>query len=304
MCDIWRLREKQELSLATVESQIESLRELNVKWMVFSGGEPQLHSDLAAIARPIRNCGIRLTLLTAGLLLASRAREAVDLFDDIIVSLDGPAEIHNAIRGIPNAFERLRKGIESVRALSSEIPISGRCTVQKLNRQHLRCTVRASQGLGLDSISFLATDVTSEAFNRPGGWNASRQQTVALTSSEVAELNQELEALIRECQDELRNGFIAESTEKLGKIVFHYRALLGETEFVAPRCNAPWVSAVVEANGNVKPCFFHPAFGNLSEASLTAVLNKPSAIAFRQRLNVAENPVCKRCVCSLYRSTS
>jgi len=34
--------------------------------------------------------------------------------------------------------------------------------------------------------------------------------------------------------------------------------------------------------------------------SLTQVLKGPRAIEFRNSLNVAENPICRRCVCSLY----
>jgi radical SAM protein with 4Fe4S-binding SPASM domain len=56
----------------------------------------------------------------------------------------------------------------------------------------------------------------------------------------------------------------------------------------------------VEADGTVRPCFFHPAIGNLREAgSLGAVLGSPEARAFRASLDVAADPVCQRCVCSL-----
>jgi MoaA/NifB/PqqE/SkfB family radical SAM enzyme len=44
----------------------------------------------------------------------------------------------------------------------------------------------------------------------------------------------------------------------------------------APRCNAPWVSAVLETDGTVRPCFFHEPIGNAREESLAAVINGPS----------------------------
>ncbi len=79
-----------------------------------------------------------------------------------------------------------------------------------------------------------------------------------------------------------------------------FRAHLGLEPHVAPRCNAPWVSAVLEANGDVRPCFFHPPIGNTASATLAEVLNGPQAIAFREALEVPANPICRRCVCSLY----
>ena len=96
------------------------------------------------------------------------------------------------------------------------------------------------------------------------------------------------------------DGFVLETPDKLRRIVDHFRAHRGLGPHQAPRCNAPWVSAVVESGGDVRPCFFHGPFGNLSGVTLGAVLNGPQAIAFRENLRVAENPICQRCVCSLY----
>jgi MoaA/NifB/PqqE/SkfB family radical SAM enzyme len=114
---------------------------------------------------------------------------------------------------------------------------------------------------------------------------------------ERAALEREMEALIAEYP---ADGFILESPAKLRRIVAHFRAHYGLEPHVAPRCNAPWVSAVVEANGDVRPCFFHPPIGNTAGATLGEVLNGPQAVAFRRELDVARNPTCRRCVCSLW----
>ena len=91
-----------------------------------------------------------------------------------------------------------------------------------------------------------------------------------------------------------------ESAGKLRNIVRHFRAHLSQAENVAPRCNAPWVSAVIEASGDVRPCFFHPALGNIHRQGFTDIINSPEALSFRATLDVASNEICKRCVCSLY----
>jgi Fe-coproporphyrin III synthase len=72
---------------------------------------------------------------------------------------------------------------------------------------------------------------------------------------------------------------------------------------VSPRYNAPWASAVVESDGTVRPCFFHKPLGNIGDDSLREVLNSPRAVRFRSTLNIARNPICRRCVCSLYLET-
>jgi MoaA/NifB/PqqE/SkfB family radical SAM enzyme len=153
--------------------------------------------------------------------------------------------------------------------------------------------------MGLRSISFLAADVTSSAFNRPLVWPAERQAAVVLGVEQVSELAAEIDALIAEEHD---RGFVAESPDKLRRITRHYRAHLGLEAQEAPRCNAPWVSAVLETDGTVRPCFFHEPIGNARDAGFAAAINGPRAIRFRETLQVAANPVCQRCVCSLYRT--
>jgi MoaA/NifB/PqqE/SkfB family radical SAM enzyme len=300
MCDIWRIRQVREITVQDLARHLESIRALRVRWVVFSGGEPQMHTDLAALARLIRAEGIRVTLLTAGLLLEPYAQSVVDTIDDVIVSLDGPREVHNRIRGVPKAFDRLVHGVRALRQLRPAFVARGRSTVQKANYRYLRETVRTAKQIGLDSISFLAADVTSEAFNRPGSWTGERQNGVALDAEDVGRLEEEIESLIREYRDDITMGFVVETAEKLRRIVLHFRAHLGQLTPVAPRCNAPWVSAVIEADGTVRPCFFHRALGNIHEKALIEILNGEAAVDFRRALDIPKDPVCQKCVCSLH----
>lgn len=300
MCDIWKIRQVREITPEDLKPHLDSFRELKVRWIVFSGGEPLMHSDLTSLARQCRDEGIRLTLLTAGLLLERQAENVTRWMDDVIISIDGPPGVHDAIRCIRGAFSRISTGVRELRRLRPQMPVHGRCTVQKNNFRYLRDTVRAARSLGLNSISFLAADTTSEAFNRPLGWPRERQESIALGPSEVEGLDLEISALIKDFQREIESGFISETPEKLRRIVLHYRASLGQIQNISPCCNAPWVSAVIEADGTVRPCFFHPPIGNIREASLRDVLNGKAAVNFRRELDVAGNPVCQKCVCSLH----
>jgi DNA replication protein DnaC len=94
----------------------------------------------------------------------------------------------------------------SLRKLRPEIEIRGCSTVQKANCLYLRGTVSAARQLGLNSISFLAADITSDAFNRPGGWSTERQSTVALGAEETRRLEQEVDLLIREHAYDIATG--------------------------------------------------------------------------------------------------
>lgn len=302
MCDIWKRDQSKEITAADLQRHRESLRRLGVEWVVLTGGEPLMNCELSGLCVFFRELGIRLTLLTTGLLLERRANEVATAFDDIIVSLDGPKEIHDAIRRVPGCYNMIQSGIESVRRLRREMRITARTTVQKQNHTHLRSTASAATSLGFDGISFLAADLTSEAFNRPLQWPVVRQSEIGLSTKEVNALEHEVEDLIRWSKEESHQGFVAEGPAKLQRIVRHFRAHLGEATFESPKCNAPWVSAVVEVDGTVRPCFFHHAIGNIQRQTLEEVVNGEEAVAMRRSLDVASDPICQRCVCSLYRN--
>jgi Fe-coproporphyrin III synthase len=300
MCDIWRIREPQEITKADLQQHITSFRDLGVRWVVFSGGEPQMNNQLPYLAQMLRSEGIRVTILTAGLLLESQAEMIAASFDDVIVSLDGPSAVHDRIRRVSGAYERLAAGVRALRQARAALMVRARCTVQKENHDSLRATITSARETGLDSISFLAADLTSGAFNRPQKWSRERQHQIALNVEEVEVLDSEIEQLIRQCGAELNSGFIVDTPAKLRKIVRHFRAHVGQVPDVAPRCNAPWVSAVIDASGDVRPCFFHSRMGNIRTQSLPDILNGPEALRFRANLDIATDPICRRCVCSLY----
>ncbi len=163
----------------------------------------------------------------------------------------------------------------------------------------LRKTVAAAKALSLDSISFLAADATSQAFNRELVWPDQRQNQIMLTHQEVEALEEEIAALIREYGLEIRTRYIRESEAKLKSMIRRFREHLGELSPVAPLCNAPWVSAVLEVDGSVRPCFFHKKIGNVGGKTLEQVINGHEARTFRASLKVSENAICQRCVCSL-----
>jgi MoaA/NifB/PqqE/SkfB family radical SAM enzyme len=300
MCDIWKIRDAKEITPAFLETQLESFRKLGVRWVVLSGGEPQRNPQVCTLARMLRGLGIQVTLLTAGTLLSSEAELLVTVIDDVIVSLDGPAAVHNRIRRIPRGFEVLMDGVRALRHFRPEIVVRARCTVQRENHASLRSTVQSAKELGLNSISFLAVDAVSDAFNHPQGWAQPHADSVTLDGQQVETLEREVEDLIHQYAADLKSGFVVETPEKLRRIVRQFRVYLGQAQPVAPRCNAPWVSAVVSAEGDVRPCFFHPAFGNIHGHSLEEIVNSPQALKFRAELNVADNPICRRCVCSLH----
>jgi len=124
MCDIWKDNgNTQQLTEADVQTLLVSLKKLGTRWVVMSGGEALMNPNLFLLGDILRAEGMKITILSTGLLLKRYAEGIVSRTDEVIVSLDGSEAVHNAIRRIPNAYQKLRDGVRAVKALDPAFPI-------------------------------------------------------------------------------------------------------------------------------------------------------------------------------------
>jgi MoaA/NifB/PqqE/SkfB family radical SAM enzyme len=295
MCEIWRRDASEDFTVEQLRSQLGAMECLGVETVALTGGEPLMHAGLFDLCHELRHRGIKIFLLSSGLLLKRFAERIVENIDEVIVSLDGPPEVHDRIRNVPRAFELLSAGVARLRELKRSLPVAARCTVQRLNCRELNRTVQTARAVQLDSISFLAADTQSTAFDRQ--FPMVGANPIALTVPDILALDEQIEIL--EASGDC-GRFVLESPQKLRRIAEHFRCGRGLSEPVSPICNAPWHSAVVETDGTVRPCFFHAPIGRIdADRDIATVINSPKAVAFRAGLDVASDPICRRCVCSL-----
>ena len=291
-CDYWR-HGGRDIDIDTVKQLLPGLDELGTQAVLISGGEPLMHPRWAEIAGLLRGHGRRLWLLTAGLALAKQAAEVARLFERVTVSLDGSnAASYAAIRG-RDAFEVVCAGIRAVVRAGAQVSL--RVTVQRGNAGELPALVKLAHELGVMQLSFLAADVAhAEAFGRHGA----PHDGVALEAQDLPVLSRALDTLAREHAQDFASGFIAESPAKLRRIEAHYRARLGLGDPPPVRCNAPEFSAVVEADGGLRPCFFVAGASRLGEEGLAHALNAQPQRRLRATIAAGRRPECRHCVCS------
>lgn len=300
MCDIWQDRSRRKIDWADVDRWADEWQAMGVQFVILTGGEALMHPEIWGICESLKARGMDISLLSTGITLRRHAAEVARYCNGVTVSLDGPGTLHDEIRRVPRAHQLLTDGIAAVREHDPQFRFFGRCAVHRHNFHRLRDTVAFARDIGLDRISFLAADVTSEAFNRPEGWSPQRQDEIALRREDLPALAAELDALETEFAHEFQSGYINEPAPLLReRLLGYYTAHHGERDFPDIECNAPWGSALVEFDGTVRPCFFQPAYGNIHEAgSLQAVLNSPTAVQFRQNLDIRTDSTCRRCVCT------
>jgi len=305
-CDWWKQSGADDLTLDEIAVVAAALPALGTRMVVFSGGEPLLRPEVFAAASLFRAEGMTLHLLTSGVLLERFAERVAQHFSRVIVSLDATtAPLYERIRGV-DALATVGRGIARLRRLAPDIPVSGRATLHRANFRELPRLIDFARSLKLDRISFLPADVSSLGFGRattsgpaPGSdSNLTPLHGLMLDADEVDEFETIVERTIAVYARDFESGFVAESPDKLRRLPRYYAALGGAEAFPAVSCNAPWVSVVVEANGSVRPCFFHGSIGNIRQAPLGTIVSR-NLRAFRESFDVGANPVCVRCVCSL-----
>jgi Fe-coproporphyrin III synthase len=295
-CDYWRTG-RSDMTLASVTRLLPSLVRLRTQVVLISGGEPLINPEWPAIARLLSGNGMRLWLLTSGLSLVKHARSVASMFDAITVSLDGTdGATYAAIRGL-DAFDNVCAGIEACADVG--VPAGVRVTLQRTNYRQLPRFIDLARRLRARQVSFLAVDVANpHAFGR----NDDFTNNLALSRDDLGELEQILSALERDYSADFRSGFIAESPHKLRNIHQYFAAVCSSAPYPPVRCNAPEVSAVIDAKGRVSPCFFIPGPADARRRDdLGAALNADSMVGLREDIRAGNRPECMRCVCSLWR---
>lgn len=292
-CDYWRNGET-DIGLDAVRRLIPELLRMGTDTVAMSGGEPLQNASWVEIATALREAGFKLWLLTSGMSLLKQADEAARLFDTITVSLDGAdRKTYRAIRGV-DSFQHVCAGIRAAVARGAAVCL--RCTVQKGNFLQLPGIVSLAVSLGVNQLSFLAVDAhTNDAFGRGNGFD----RNLGLQPGDLPKLSGILDTMERDFPLEFQTKFIAETPQKLRRLHQYFAAANGADAYPVVKCNAPEFSAVIEANGNIRPCYFisGPPEAN-AKNGLEETLNSPNFVALRRDIRERKRPECEKCVCS------
>jgi MoaA/NifB/PqqE/SkfB family radical SAM enzyme len=285
MCDIWKdNRNLKQLTEDDIKGLLVSLKALGTRQVLMSGGEALLNPNFFTLCSILKKQGIKVTLLSTGLSIEKHAFNLLKLVDDLIISLDG---------------DELKEGVQYIKSIRPAYRITARTVIHRLNFRNWLAIIKEAKAMGLDQVSFLPADVSSHAFNRQTAWSEPKQHEILLSESDLPDLQSVIDQLLTDHKTDFMNGFIAESPLKIQAIHDYYAAFYGHNPFPYKKCNAPWVSTVIEADGSVKPCFFLDTIGNIREKPLTEILNSKEAINFRKGLDTNKNATCVKCVCSL-----
>ena len=113
----------------------DDIQQLNPQKVVFTGGEPLLRSDIFELAHAFREADkkhhIRLSIISNGTLInENNAKDLVESFDEIRISIDGFKQVNDIIRG-KGTFDKAVNALDVIQRMGGN-PIAS-VTVTSLN---------------------------------------------------------------------------------------------------------------------------------------------------------------------------
>lgn len=285
-------------------------------WLDLSGGEPTLYPHFAELVRQAKARRFFINLQTNGTTLGHQVDLLLDQGVEVVtVSLDGPGEYHDRIRGQKGMFDRVTEGVRALvaarRARRSPGPIIGiTCTISKDNIEVLDQMVELVEGLGVDSLLLMHTSFDfadnvarhnqvlgpemcqREGLNvinpsiPEGGWYESQisDQDLPVLAASMERARQLGRA------SRLRVAF-APFTMRMDLLRPYYLDL----SYPFPQiCEHLWKVMRIFPDGTVSPCLQFIA-GNIKDTPIKEIWNGPQFIRFRQLFQDGILPGCARC---------
>ena len=138
-----------ELTLDEALAICDQLPPLLVLEVVFTGGEPLIHPHWQRIAERLNDLGIRAGMVTNGTCLGEEViHRLLDAsITALAISLDGLADTHDFMRGVPGLHRRVVEGIE--RVLDAGIRVTVISTVNALSIHELHGMHKLLSSIGV-----------------------------------------------------------------------------------------------------------------------------------------------------------
>lgn len=317
MCDIGERREdlqfykniedKKTLSVEMFKKLIDEVRYFR-PFIVINLTEPLLHKDILFFVRYLSKQGLNYQITTNGYLLEKFATKFVeDKVPLIYVSIDGPPEVHNKVRGVADSFQKAYNGIQRLIQTKKELNqiLPRTCvayTISNYNSHCLNETASIFKELGVETIIFghlnFITEEMAKAHNDQFG------HICKVSPSSISTLNPKrvnIKALMEQIRLLKKNypktfiNFLPDIAT-FHEINTYYK---NPEKFVLRRkCTIPWRNAQILANGDVVPASrcFHVVMGNIYQNSFVKIWNSKIIRNFRKELKeIGTTPACSRC---------
>jgi radical SAM protein with 4Fe4S-binding SPASM domain len=301
---------KRILPLEAYQKMVDDVAGLSPKpWFYIWGGEPFLYPHLIPLVQYMKKKRFTVSIVTNGTKIEEHAKELVDAgLDVILVSIDGPKETHDNVRGLKGAFESSTNGIRAIQAEKARQGkakpyVSLMSVITRENMNNLEELYEVGESLDIDMmLTWYGWYQTWERGSRhteilqknlgitPMTWRGYLWDAQSIDSTAVARSVKTLK------QRKWKFPYVFFPELKEEEVPAYYSD--HSNTFGFNHCRAPWVMTEIMPNGDVATCrdYSDVVVGNIQNDSILDIWNNQRYKAFRTLLK-SEGllPVCSRC---------
>lgn len=222
--------------------------------------------------------------------------------DELFISLDGPQDIHNEIRGHKSSHQRALEGIEALQS-KSNIPISIYGVITEWNIGHLKAFLDELKPYKLKHVGFLHSNfitpesakLHNEVFGAKYFATPSNVEEVSFEAFDLQALSEELSEIMQ-----TKYPFPTSVTPPIidrEKMDIYYHK---PQQKVGQACLDVFNNIMIKSDGSVIPAHgrcFNRTMGNVYTETLKEIWNSSELIELRKALqtNGGLLPACTRC---------
>ncbi|MGC9976819.1 MAG: radical SAM protein [Syntrophales bacterium] len=273
-------RKPQEVSIGELKQHIDGATEMLEAWekeydislfpsIHFTGGEPFLYKSLWDAITHARKSGYKVAILTNGCLITKEdgVKASALGIADIQISLEGPSEIHDSIRGSGS----FAAAVEGARLLiDSGNSVSANMTLSHLNIASIEETAKIAGDAGFSGIGF----------SRLVPCGSGEQLLESMLAREEMKTAYERVLALNSPSFEVASG------DPLAGILSGFKPS-PKSELTLSGCSAGFSGVTITSDGSVMPCRrIGIKIGNLRKTSLRHIWSTSNVLwRLRQREN-------------------
>jgi radical SAM protein with 4Fe4S-binding SPASM domain len=296
-----------EMDLADWKRLVDELAAHNIPHVLIRGGEAFLFPGIIELLEYINSKGIFISIDTNGTLLKKYAADIVRIGNmHLTISVDGPEEIHDQVRGVEGCFGKIREGVallsELEKSSGHQISRSICFTISQYSYKGLGEMPDIARSLSINSITivpyyYFPQDI-GKAYERElrehlgcsaFSWSGFHHESSGVDFDEFRDEYRKYMANLKGIynfpymdlsEDEYRTWF-SDSTSPVGSL----------------HCTNVEKLIDIQPQGDANFCVDFPDYsiGNVKKKTIEEVWNSERAVRFREYRRKKPLSVCYRC---------
>ncbi len=270
--------------------------------------EPLVYSHLYESLKYASSKNLFTSITTNGLSLRKWADKLIDAdLKELYISLDGPADIHNEIRGYNKSFEKAVEGIDYLLSQPKHPKISIFCVITQWNIGRLKEFLDYFKDYSIEQIGFMHTNYTPD--NVAENHNIRFGMEYHATASNMKDINLDaynLKVLFSEIEEIQKTNY--KFNVSFSPEINNYKQLHSfyhePEKLYGKKCYDIFNAIMIKSNGDVIPAHgrcYNINIGNVYKNDLKEIWNSNVISKFRKDVTQEGGllPACSRC-CSAF----